>query len=149
MCVLLPRNFSYFIFQLIINNSKLLWGYNYKLLAHPVVWLSNLHKLIIESLSYWHLDARKAARHGIPGDGFVADGSEHWRLLAADPPDTCHKQITTHIPSTVTSMNLWLKCELQLPYNLDLRPGFDLWNFTSARGHKVRSDRESQGAYGI
>jgi len=42
------------------------------------------------AVTYWHRDARKAARHGIPGDGFAADGSEYCRLLTADPPDTCH-----------------------------------------------------------
>jgi len=44
--------------------------------------------------TYGHLEARKAVRHGIPGDGLAADGSELCRRLAADPPVTCHRQIT-------------------------------------------------------
>jgi len=42
----------------------------------------------MKSDTYGQREARNAARQGMPGDGFAADGSDSCRFLAADPPDT-------------------------------------------------------------
>jgi len=38
--------------------------------------------------TYWHRDALNAARHGMPGEGFAAVGSEACRRRVAEPPLT-------------------------------------------------------------
>jgi len=63
-----------------------------------------------QAATYWHRAARSAVRHGIPGDGFAAHGSEYWRFLTAEPPDTFIITITNTseltLPQSVEHLNL-------------------------------------------